>query len=735
MSRNHPLHAAALAMSTAALTAAVALAPTALAADAAAAPAKPAMMDPWTGAYGGLPAWEKVKVDEFVTALELAMDEQRAEIKAIAENPKKPTFENTIAALEKVGATLDRVGTYFGVHSSTLNVGVMPDIQRQMAPKFAAFGDEITQNQKLFDRVAAVYEGKEFKKLDAQQQRLTWDRYRGFVRQGAKLSNEHKAWLGEINQRLATLYNQFSQNVQDDEGKRFTVIDAAAGLAGLPDDLKGAAARAAKSRNLEGKWVINNTRSATDPFLTYSSDRALREKVWREFVDRGDHGDATDNNKIISEILQLRYQKARLLGYADYATWRLEPNMAAKPENAVKLMEAVWTPGAAAVKRDVAGMQQLIDAEQAAAKKPTFKLMPWDYRYYAEKLRKAQFDLDFNEVKPYLQLDKLREGMFWAAGQNYGLQFKKLDGISVQQPDVTVYEVLAPTADGKGLRHLGLWYFDPYAREGKRSGAWMNSYRGQEHLRGDITPIVSNNSNFVKGEPGQPVLISWDDAETMFHEFGHALHGLIGDAKYPSQSGTSVARDFVEFPSQINEGWLSTPELLSKFALHYQTGKPLPPELLAKIKAAENFNEGFRTMEYLASAMIDIKLHMAGPGPLDPDAFERETLTKLGMPEEIVMRHRTPQFGHVFSGEGYAAGYYVYLWADALTADAWEAFEEGKGPWDKDVATRFKTTILQSGDTKDQAQEFRDFRGRDVDTSALMRKRGFAPPKSKTTSP
>ena len=734
MSRNRFLHVAALAMSSTALSAAVALAPGALAADAPAPAPRPAMMDPWTGPFGGVPAWDKVKVDEFVRALDLAMDEQRAEIKAIAENPKKPTFENTIVALEKAGATLDRVGTLYGVYASTLNTGAMPDIQRQMAPKFAAFGDEITQNQKLFERVAAVYEGKEYKKLDPQQQRLTWDRYRGFVRQGAKLSPEHKAWMGEINQRLATLYNQFSQNLQDDESKRYTVIDSAAGLAGLPDDLKAAAARAAKARNLEGKWVINNTRSATDPFLTYASDRALREKVWREFVDRGDHGDATDNNRIISEILQLRYQKARLLGYDNFAAWRLEPNMAAKPENAVKLMEAVWTPAVAAVKRDVAGMQQLIDAEQAAAKKPTFKLMPWDYRYYAEKLRKAQYDLDFNEVKPYMQLDKLREGMFWAAGQLYGLQFKKLEGISVQQPDVTVYEVTVPTDDGKGMRHLGLWYFDPYAREGKRSGAWMNSYRGQEHLRGDITPIVSNNSNFVKGEPGQPVLISWDDAETMFHEFGHALHGLIGDARYPSQSGTSVARDFVEFPSQINEHWLSTPEVLSRFALHYQTGKPLPPELLAKIKAAENFNEGFRTMEYLASAVIDMKLHLAGAGPIDPDAFEREELAKLGMPEEIVMRHRTPQFGHVFSGDGYAAGYYVYLWADALTADAWEAFEEGKGPWDKDVAAKFKKYILQSGDTMDQAEEFRLFRGRDVDTGALMRKRGFAPPKSKTTN-
>ena len=733
MSRTRPLHAAALAMSTAALTAAVALAPTALAAPDAAPAAKPAMMDAWTGPYGGVPAWDKVKVDEFVRALELAMDEQRAEIKAIAENPKKPTFENTIEAMEKAGYGLNRLFAYYGVHASTLNVGGMPDVQKQMAPKFAAFGDEITQNQKLFERVAAVYEGKEFKKLDPQQQRLTWDTYRGFTRQGAKLSAEHKAWLSEINQRLAVLYNQFGQNVLDDEGKRFTVIDNAAGLAGLPDDLKAAAARAAKARNLEGKWVINNTRSSADPFLTYGADRALREKVWREFVDRGDHGDATDNNKIISEILQLRYQRARLLGYKSHAHWRLEPQMAGTPENAVKLMESVWPAGAAAVKRDVAEMQALIDAEAKAAKTPSFKLMPWDYRYYAEKLRKQKYDLDFNEVKPYMQLDKLRDGMFWAAEQLYGLSFHKRDDIKTYHPDVTVYEVKGTFSKRPG-NHVGLWYFDPYAREGKRSGAWMNAYRGQQKLMGDVTPFVSNNSNFVKGEPGQPVLISWDDAETMFHEFGHALHGLLSDVKYPSQAGTSTARDFVEFPSQINEHWLSTPEVLERFALHHQTGKPLPAELLAKIKAAENFNEGFRTMEYLGSAMVDMKFHLAGPGPIDADKFERETLAALGQPEEIVMRHRSPHFTHVFSGDGYSAGYYSYLWSDALTADAWEAFEEGKGPWDKEVAARFARTILSAGDTKDQAEMYREFRGRDVDTQALMRKRGFAPPKSKTTN-
>ena len=389
--------------------------------------------------------------------------------------------------------------------------------------------------------------------------------------------------------------------------------------------------------------------------------------------------------------------------------------MAKTPERAVALMEAVWKPAAAQVHADVAEMQAIIDKEGGH-----FKLAPWDYRFYAEKLRKAKYDLDFNQVQPYMQLDKLREGMFWAAGQLYGLSFTPVQGLPLQHPDVSVYEV----KDAKG-QHLALWYFDPFARAGKVSGAWMNEYRGQEKLDRPVTPIVSNNSNFTKGGPGEPVLISWDDAETMFHEFGHALHGMQSDVKYPSLAGTSVARDFVEFPSQINEHFFLTPEILNTYALHYKTGKPIPQDLVERIKKASKFNEGFVTMEYLASAVIDMKYHMAGGQTIDPAAFEKEELAKLGMPEEIVMRHRPTQFNHIFSGDGYSAGYYSYLWADALTADAWEAFLEGKGPWDPAVAKRFHDHILAIGNTQDPAEAFRAFRGRDVNTDALMRKRGF----------
>jgi peptidyl-dipeptidase Dcp len=413
-------------------------------------------------------------------------------------------------------------------------------------------------------------------------------------------------------------------------------------------------------------------------------------------------------------ILKLRAQRAKLLGYETHAHWRLEPQMAKDPSKAMDLMLKVWPKAVARVKEEVADMQAIADKEGAG-----ITIEPWDYRYYAEKVRKEKYDLDFNEVKPYLQLDKLREGMMWTAGELYGFEFKKVSNVPVFHPDVTVWEV---TRNGD---HVGLWYFDPFARRGKRSGAWMTAYRIQENIDGPITPIVSNNSNFVKGKPGEPVLISWDDAVTLFHEFGHALHGLCSDANYPSQAGTSVARDYVEFPSQLNEHWLSTPEVLSKFAVHYQTGKPMPKELLDKIEKAATFNQGFSTVEYLGSALIDMKLHLAGNVLIDADKFEKETLAELGMPKEVVMRHRTPQFSHVFSSDGYSAGYYSYLWSDALTADAAEVFEEAGTYYDPEIAKSLYDNIMSVGDTIDPAEGFRKFRGRDVDTKALLRKRGF----------
>ena len=674
------------------------------------------MLAKWTGPYGGVPAFDKVKVSDFKPALEGAMAKNLAEIDAITANTAAPTFDNTIGALEDSGRSLSDVYCYYGIWGGNMSSPEFQAVETEMDPKLSAFQDKINQNPALFKRIEAVYNSPEKAKLTPEQQRVLWIYYTNFVRAGAKLDPAAKARVGAINTELAGLFTKFSQNLLADENTYIELTDA--DLVGLPDSLKANAASSAVQRKLVGKHIIVNTRSSVDPYLTYSPVRATREKVWKAFVNRGDNANATDNNAIIAKILKLRVERAKLLGFKTHAHWRLENAMAKTPENAMGLMEAVWTPAIAQVAIDVAAMQGIVDAEKGG-----FKIEPWDYRFYAEKVRKAKYDLDMNEVKPYMQLDKLREGMFWAAGQLYGFEFKKISGVPVYQEDMSVYEVT------RGGKHVGLWYFDPYAREGKRSGAWMNAYRTQERFKGEITTIVSNNSNFIKGKPGEPVLISWDDATTLFHEFGHAIHGLNANATYPSVSGTNVARDYVEFPSQLNEHWLPTPQVLNQFATHYQTGKPIPQALVDKIKAADKFNQGFDTTEYLASALIDMKLHLAGDVDIDPDKFEREELAKLNMPHEIVMRHRTPQFGHVFSSDGYSAGYYSYLWADTLTADVAEAFQEAPGGfYDKPTAKRLYETIMSKGNSVDPVDQFKAFRGRDVKIGALMRDRGFPVP-------
>lgn len=678
------------------------------------------LLRPWSGPFGGVPPFDLATPVQLAPALEAGMAENLAELEAIAQNPAAATFANTIAAMERSGRLLDRAYTVYGIFSSSLNDSAVQQVERDIEPKLAAFRDRITQNEKLFSRIAAIYAARESTGLSAEEQRLTWLTYTNFVRAGAQLDAPAKQRLAAINQRLAALFTQFSQNLLADESERYLLLDSEADLAGLPEAVRAGAASDAQARGFAGKWLIVNSRSSVEPFLTYSTQRALREKVWRTFVNRGDNGDARDNNRGIGEILQLRAERAKLLGHATHAHWRLENSMARTPERAMTLMEAVWTPAVARVREEVRDMQGVADREGAGV-----TIEPWDYRHYAEKVRKDRYDLDTNEIKPYLQLEKLREGMFDAAGKLFGLQFTALAAgrVPVYHPDVRVWEVT-----GRGGRHVGLFYFDPYARVGKQSGAWMNAYRNQERFDGEVTTIVSNNSNFVKGKPGEPVLISWDDAVTLFHEFGHALHGLSSNVSYPSVSGTNVARDYVEFPSQLLEHWLPVPEVLNRYAVHYQTGQPIPAELVAKVERARNFNQGFATVEYLSAALIDMKLHLAATptAPIDADAFEKQTLEQMGMPREIVMRHRTPQFGHIFSGDGYSAGYYSYLWADTLTADAWEAFTEAaNGPWDLEVASRLMDNVFSAGNTRDPADAYRAFRGRDPAIDALMRKRGF----------
>jgi peptidyl-dipeptidase Dcp len=679
---------------------------------------------PWTGPFGGVPPLASVRPVHLAPALRAGMEQQLDEIAAIANDPAAPTFENTIAALERTGRLLDRAQAVYGIFVSTLNDDEVQAVEREMAPELASFRDRITQNEKLFARIAAVYERRDADGLTPEQRRLVWLRYTTFVRAGARLGARSKKRLSAINRELASLYTRFSQNLLADEHDRYLLLEHPDELAGLPASVRDGAAADAEARGFAGKWLIANTRSSVEPFLTYSSRRDLRERVWRYFVGRGGFAGERDNNAITAAILRLRIERARLLGYATHAHWRLEDTMARTPDAAMALMEAVWEPAVARVREEVADMQAIADREaEASPGSPRFAIEPWDYRYYSEKVRAAKYDLDTHEIKPYLQLERLREGMFHVAGELFGLRFEPVadDGVPVHHADVRVWSVLA--ADG---RALGAWYFDPFARKGKQSGAWMDQYRSQEKFDGPVPTLVSNNANFVKGRSGEPVLISWDDATVLFHEFGHALHGLLSDVQYPTLSGTNVARDYVEFPSQLLEHWLSVPQVLDRFARHHATNEPIPPDLVAKIDRARRFNQGFATVEYLASALIDMRLHLAAEPPADPVAFERETLAELGMPPQIVMRHRTPHFGHVFSSDGYSAGYYSYLWADTLTADAWEAFANAPcGAMDRDVAQRLHRHVFSAGNTVEPADAYRAFRGREAGIDALMRKRGF----------
>lgn len=669
------------------------------------------LLDPWPGPYGGVPPFDKIKVGMFPEAFTLSMDAYRRDITSIASGSAPATFENTLAALEDAGRPYNRVSLIFGIYTSTLNGKEVQKLNREWSPRFAALSDEVTQNSKLFERIEAVYKSPTKSKLTPEQQRLSWKYYTDFVRAGARLSPSDKAQLSKYNARLATLYTNFSQNQLADEESYHLLLENEADLAGLPESDRQAAAAAATEKGFAGKWLIRNTRSSMEPFLTYSSRRDLREKGFRMWISRGDNAGSHDNKPIVTEILRIRAKRAKLLGYADHAAWRIEDSMAKTPAAAMKLMMDVWKPAVARVHEEVADMQAMA---------PGIKIEPWDYRYYAEKVRKAKYDLDETEVKPYLQLQKLREALFWAAGQLYGFQFVEVHNVPVAHPDIRTFEVKG--ADG---HHVGLWYWDPYARDGKDSGAWMNEYRSQERFRKPVTPIVSNNSNFLKGKPGEPVLISWDDARTLFHEFGHALHGLNSNVTYPSLAGTNTVRDFVEFPSQLNENWLGTREVLNRFALHYQTGKPMPAELVAKIEKADTFNKGFSTVEFLASAIVDLKLHMAGDVDIDPATFEKKTLDELGMPSEIVMRHRIPAFAHVFAGDNYSAGYYSYIWSEVLDHDAYQAFMEAGGPYDKAVARRLHDNIMSVGNTVDPAQAYRNFRGRDPSIVPFLKSRGF----------
>ncbi len=681
-------------------------------------PANPLLAE-WTGPYDGVPAFDQMDLAHLKPALERGMELELAEVDQIANNPEPPTFENTIVALQRTGDELGRVFTYYGIWSSNKSSPEFREIQREMAPKLSAFSSKITQNKALFERVQAVYEGPEMDALRPDQQRLVWLTYNGFARNGATLTGAEAERYAAINQELAGLHTRFANNVlADEEGYVTCITDAQ--LGGLPQSLVTAARTAGEERCDAGEYAITNTRSSMDPFLTFSDERDLRERVWRLYYNRGNNGDEYDNNALIAQILKLRDERVELLGYDNYAEWRLEDRMAKSPDRAMELMRAVWPAATARVEEEVADMQAIADAEGA-----DITIAPWDYRYYAEKVRKDRYDLDSDEVKQYLQLDKLRDAMFYVAGELFGFEFTPVpEGtVPVFHEDVKVWEVTS-RADGS---HIGLWYLDPFARQGKRSGAWATSYRSHTTFDGQETVLSSNNSNFIKGAPGEPVLISWDDAETYFHEFGHALHALSSNVAYPTLNGG--VRDYTEFQSQLLERWLPTKPVIENYLLHHETGEPIPDELVAKIEEAATFNEGFSTTEYLASALVDMMYHTTDPEGIDPQAFEAAALEALGMPEEIPMRHRSTHFGHIFSGEGYSSGYYGYMWAEVLTADAAEAFAESPGGfYDETMAEKLVEHLFAPRNSVDPDEAYRAFRGRDAAVDALMRARGFPIP-------
>ncbi|HFC30514.1 MAG TPA: M3 family peptidase, partial [Oceanospirillales bacterium] len=625
------------------------------------------LLQQWQGAYGGTPAFDKMNIADVKPAFDYAMRQNLAEIDAIANNPKPATFENTIVAMEKSGKLLDRASVYYGILSGNLSSPEFRKIQAELEPKFSEFSSKIQGNTKLFKRIKTVYDNSLKNPLAADQQRVVQLVYEGFAMNGAELDSNTKQKYAAINKELSGLYNSFANNILHDE-ENYVTFFSQQQAGGLPESFLKSAAAAATAQGKDGMYAVVNTRSSMDPFLTYADNRNLRKKVWENYYSRGDNGDEYDNNANITKILQLRKAKVNLLGYDNYAQWRLQNRMAKIPENALNLLKEVWPAAIARVHEEVADMQKIAD-------KNNITIKPWDYRYYAEKVRKAKYDLDSNKVKQYLELENLIQALHYVAGRLFNFKFTPLaqGEVPVYHPDVKVWKV----TDNTTGKLIGLWYLDPYARKGKRSGAWANSYRSHTTFEGEKTVLSSNNANYVKPAAGSKTLISWDDAETLFHEFGHALHALSSNVRYPTLN--SGVRDYTEFQSQLLERWLVTDEVINRYLKHYQTGKPIPKALVAKIKKAATFNQGFATTEYLASALMDMELHLADPSNLDPDKFERETLAKLHMPKELPMRHRTPQFGHVFSGEGYATAYYGYLWADVLTADAAEAFAEAPG--------------------------------------------------------
>lgn len=668
----------------------------------------------WTTPFQ-TPPFTEIAPEHFMPAFERAFGDHAGEIAAIVNDPAEPDFDNTITALERSGKLLNRVAAVFYDLVSAHSSPELLKIDEEVSLRMARHWNPIMMNAVLFGRIAALRDKRDSLDLTPEQSRLLDRTYTRFHRSGAGLDEAAKARMAEINERLAQLGTSFSHHLLGDEQDWFMEL-AEGDTDGLPASFVAAARAAAEERGMSGKAVVTLSRSSVEPFLKMSNRRDLREKAYRAFIARGDNGNDNDNNTIIGEILSLREESAKLLGYPTFAAYRLEDSMAKTPEAVRGLLERVWKPARARALADRDALQELVTEEGG-----NFKLAPWDWRYYAEKLRQRRANFDDAAIKPYLTLDNMIAAAFDTATRLFGITFEERKDVPVWHPDVRVWEV--KDADGG---HRGLFYGDYYARPSKRSGAWMTSLRDQQKLDGDVSPLIINVCNFAKGAGGEPSLLSPDDARTLFHEFGHGLHGMLSDVTYPSLSGTSVFTDFVELPSQLYEHWQEQPQVLRQFARHYQTGEPLPDELLQRFLKARKFGQGFATVEFVSSALLDLEFHTQPAASIgEIRAFERKELEKIGMPDEIAMRHRPTQFGHIFSGDHYASGYYSYMWSEVMDADAFGAFEEAGDIFAADVAKRLRDDIYSSGGSRDPEEAYVAFRGRKPEPDALLHRRGL----------
>ncbi len=685
----------------------------------------------WSGKLG-LPDFQNIDDRDFEAAFATALPAHLAEIEAIADSPKEPTFENTVVALERAGELLTRTSSIFWKLSGANTNDTLQELERKLSPELSRHRSAIMMNRALFARIDALYQNRESLGLDAEASRVLELRWKSFVRSGANLNETDQTRLAAINERLASLGTSFSQNVLADERDYALVLESDEDLAGLPDFLISSMRAAAEERGHGGKYAVTLSRSIIEPFLTFSERRDLREAAFQAWVARGEGAGERDNRPLVAETVRLRAEKAALLGYDSFAHFKLDDTMAKTPENVQTLLETMWGKARARAEEETADLAQLIAAEGH-----NHDVAPWDWRHYSEKVRAARYDFDEAEVKPYLQLEKLVEAAFHTAETLFGVTFRRHDDVGAYHPDVRVFEVF--DADGK---RIAVFLADYFARPSKRSGAWMSEFQEQHKLTADRpehrpehrnengqTPIVLNVMNFAKAPEGEPVLVTMDDARTLFHEFGHALHGMLSDVTYPSVSGTSVSRDFVELPSQLFEHWLTVPEVLQRFAVHHETGEAIPEALLDKMRAAQKFNKGFANVEFTSSALVDMAFHALSPdqaATIDPMAFQTEILAGLDMPEAIVMRHATPHFAHVFSGDGYSAGYYSYMWSGVLDADAFQAFKEAGNPFDPATASKLYRYIYSSGGSMDPEAAYTAFRGKLPRPDALFEKEGLA---------